>query len=156
MLTFVSFIIVMLGCLNWFFIGAFQYDFVAGFFGSQASLLSRLVYFAIGMASFYIIATVIKNKGRLKITENSFKNNVIKQPQTLREREKKEYYTQIHKNQDSNENFENMSSQNRNFKKVRKLGEKENFKTSEQLDEGQNENLHYGYKDFDITQYDDE
>ena len=79
MLTFFSFLFVLIGTLNWFFIGVFQYDFVAGFFGSQASLLSRLIYFIVGMAGFIILAMVLKNRGKLHITQNSFKSNKEKE-----------------------------------------------------------------------------
>ena len=74
MLTFFSFILSFFGCLNWFFIAAFQYDIVAGFFGTQASLFSRIIYFIIGAAGFVLLFTAFKNKGYIKITENAFKN----------------------------------------------------------------------------------
>ena len=44
MLSFISFVLVCIGSLNWFSIGLLQYDFVAGIFGSQANIFSRLVY----------------------------------------------------------------------------------------------------------------
>ena len=62
MLTIISAIVVFLGSLNWFFIGVLQYDFVAGLFGFQASLFSRLVYFIIGMCAFYLVFFIIKNR----------------------------------------------------------------------------------------------
>ncbi|MBP3389653.1 MAG: DUF378 domain-containing protein [Clostridia bacterium] len=79
MLPFISFILMWLGCLNWFFISAFQYDFVAGFFGTQSSLFSRIIYFAIGMAAFYFLFFVIKNKGKITLFKNPFKNRKTKE-----------------------------------------------------------------------------
>ena len=79
MLPFISFILMWLGCLNWFFISAFQYDFVAGFFGTQSSLFSRIIYFAIGMAAFYFLFFAIKNKGKLTLFKNPFKKHKNKE-----------------------------------------------------------------------------
>lgn len=168
MLTFVSFIIVMIGSLNWFFIAAFQYDFVAGFFGTQASLLSRLVYFIIGMASFVLIAMVLKNKGKLKITENSFKQKFKKS-----ESNKKDKSEDDGKNKDENEKYEieksqsdktNIKNENR-FKSNQNLenSKSENSSADNFSENAENSNISeqnsnavpYGYKDFDVTQYDD-
>lgn len=82
MLTFFSFLLMWLGSLNWFFISAFQYDFVAGFFGTQSSLFSRFIYFLIGIAGFIMLIIAIKNRGKIKLIENPFRkktlnNNVI-------------------------------------------------------------------------------
>ena len=73
MLTFFSFVFMWFGSLNWFFISAFQYDIIAGFFGTQSSLFSRLIYFIIGIAGFVLLAIALKNKGIIKLTENPFK-----------------------------------------------------------------------------------
>ena len=60
-----SFIILIVGGFNWMSIGLLQYDFIAGFFGTQASIFSRLVYIAIGVACLYVIFDMIKNHGKL-------------------------------------------------------------------------------------------
>ena len=62
-----AFILTCLGGLNWLMIGALQYDFVAGIFGTQANVFSRIIYFIIGVASIYILAVTIFSKGRLKL-----------------------------------------------------------------------------------------
>ena len=62
-----AFIITCLGGLNWLMIGALQYDFVAGIFGTQANVLSRIIYFLIGIASIYILIVTVFGKGRLKL-----------------------------------------------------------------------------------------
>ena len=62
-----AFILTCLGGLNWLMIGALQYDFVAGIFGTQANVFSRIIYFIIGVASIYILAVTIFSKGKLKL-----------------------------------------------------------------------------------------
>ncbi len=62
-----AFILTCLGGLNWLMIGALQYDFVAGIFGTQANVLSRIIYFLIGIASIYILIVTVFGKGRLKL-----------------------------------------------------------------------------------------
>ena len=68
MLALISFILVAIGSLNWFSIGLLQYDFVAGIFGSQANVFSRLVYALVGIASIVMIVNLIKNKGKFVVS----------------------------------------------------------------------------------------
>ena len=68
MLSFISFILVCIGAINWFTIGILQYDFVAGIFGSQSNVFSRLIYAIIGVASIIVVANLIKIKGRFVIS----------------------------------------------------------------------------------------
>ena len=60
-----AFILTILGGINWLTIGMLQYDFVAGIFGTQANVFSRLIYALIGMASIYTLFLVIVNRGKL-------------------------------------------------------------------------------------------
>lgn len=69
MISIFAFIIVMFGSLNWLCIGFFQYDLVAGLFGYQGSIFSRLVYIVVGIAAIYLIFVIIKNKGRLTVNK---------------------------------------------------------------------------------------
>lgn len=62
-----AFIFTCLGGLNWLMIGALQYDFVAGIFGTQANVLSRIIYVIIGAFSVYILFVTLFSKGRLKL-----------------------------------------------------------------------------------------
>lgn len=74
MLSFISFLLVSIGCINWFSIGILQYDFVAGIFGSQSNIFSRIIYTLVGIASIVMIVNMIKNKGNFRISlkdENS-------------------------------------------------------------------------------------
>ncbi len=63
----VAFILTCLGGLNWLTIGALQYDFVAGIFGTQANVFSRVIYVIIGICSMYILMVTLFSKGRLKL-----------------------------------------------------------------------------------------
>lgn len=87
MLAFISFLLVCIGSLNWFTIGLLQYDFVAGLFGSQANIFSRLVYALVGVASIVVIFNLIKNKGKFVI---SFKkaNKEFEEMKAKKEEEK--------------------------------------------------------------------
>lgn len=69
MITFIAFLLTILGCVNWLLIGLLQYDFIAGLFGFQASIFSRLVYILFGIGAFYIVIRTIANKGSFKIYE---------------------------------------------------------------------------------------
>lgn len=73
MLTFIAFLITIAGCTNWMMIGLLQYDFIAGLFGYQGSMLSRLVYILFGLAAAYLIIRVIANKGTFKVFEKKNK-----------------------------------------------------------------------------------
>lgn len=78
MLSLISFILVSIGCLNWFSIGILQFDFVAGIFGSQSNIFSRIIYTLVGIASIIVILNLVKNKGKFiisfKDTEEEFEN----------------------------------------------------------------------------------
>ena len=62
-----AFIFTCLGGLNWLMIGALQYDFIAGIFGTQANVFSRIIYVFIGVCSMYILVVTLFSKGRLKL-----------------------------------------------------------------------------------------
>lgn len=65
MMIFVSFLVTLFGCINWLSIGMLQYDIVAGFFGTQASIFSRIVYIVIGFSALWLIVTSVKQKGKI-------------------------------------------------------------------------------------------
>jgi uncharacterized membrane protein YuzA (DUF378 family) len=71
MISIIAFILTIVGALNWFFIGILQYDFVAGLFGSQANLFSRIVYFLVGIAGIVVVANFITNKGKFMVSFGS-------------------------------------------------------------------------------------
>lgn len=73
MITFIAFALTLAGSINWLMIGLLQYDFVAGMFGFQASIFSRLCYILVGVAAMYLILRIIINKGTFKIYERKKK-----------------------------------------------------------------------------------
>lgn len=73
MITFIAFLLTIVGSINWLMIGLLQYDFIAGFFGFQASIFSRLCYILIGTGCLYLIIRIIVNKGSLKVFERKKK-----------------------------------------------------------------------------------
>ena len=74
MLNLISIIILVAGGLNWASVGFLQYDFIAGFFGTQASIFSRLVYIIIGIATLYFIYMIFKYKGNIKLIDRKKKD----------------------------------------------------------------------------------
>ena len=67
MILFISFLLIMAGCVNWLLIGLLQYDFVAGIFGYQGSLFSRIIYIIIGVGAIFFLIKVIMQKGRIEL-----------------------------------------------------------------------------------------
>ena len=65
MFNLITFFISMLGCINWLAIGLFQFDLIAGIFGSQANFVSRFIYCIIGLAAVYTLIVVIIRKGHI-------------------------------------------------------------------------------------------
>lgn len=89
MISILSFIIVIFGSMNWLSIGLFQYDIVAGLFGYQGSIFSRMVYIVVGVAACWLLFSIIKNKGslnakKLKHDERPMYSEEAKQEQVLR------------------------------------------------------------------------
>ena len=56
----IALILSIVGCLNWGLIGLFQFDLVAWLFGSQAALLSRVVYALVGLAGLWNITLLLR------------------------------------------------------------------------------------------------
>lgn len=78
MLTILSFLLMTAGCINWLLIGLLQYDFVAGIFGYQGSVFSRIIYILIGASCFLFIFKIIKGKGTVNIFSRRNKADVAK------------------------------------------------------------------------------
>lgn len=82
MITFICFLVTLFGSVNWLSIGMLQYDIIAGFFGTQSSMFSRILYILIGFSSLWLIVMAIKGRGRLHI----FKNKQEKEETALNEK----------------------------------------------------------------------
>ena len=68
MITFISFLIVLFGSVNWLSIGMLQYDIIAGFFGTQSNIFSRIIYILFGFAAIWLIISPILTNGKLYLT----------------------------------------------------------------------------------------
>ena len=72
MFNLIAFFIIVVGGINWFCIGVFQFDIIAGIFGSQAHFISRFLYTIVGLASIYLlIALPIKKWKVYEAKDNS-------------------------------------------------------------------------------------
>ena len=80
MLTLFALILVLIGCANWLTIGLLQFDFVAGLFGSQSNIFSRIVYVIVGVAAVILTINIIKNKGKLAFNFKKLKFNKKAEP----------------------------------------------------------------------------
>ena len=78
MFTIISFILTLLGCINWLSIGLLQYDFVAGIFGYQASVFSRIIYIIIGSGALFLTFKLIKGKGVIAVFSKNNKKDLKK------------------------------------------------------------------------------
>lgn len=56
----ISFILVIVGALNWGLVGAFDFNLVTWLLGSMPAL-ERIVYVLVGLAAIYEVATHKKN-----------------------------------------------------------------------------------------------
>ena len=77
MTVLISFILVIIGGLNWLLISLFKYDLVAGMFGSQAAIASRIVYGLVGLAALILIAAAIKMKGALNVSGRTYNDEKL-------------------------------------------------------------------------------
>lgn len=70
MITFICFLVLLIGGINWLSIGALQFDMVAGIFGTQASIMSRIVYILVGVATIWMIFQAIRQRGKINIAKD--------------------------------------------------------------------------------------
>ncbi len=61
----IALILSIVGCLNWGLVGLFQFDLVAWLFGSQAALLSRIVYTVIALAGLWCVTLLFRTMPRI-------------------------------------------------------------------------------------------
>ena len=59
----IALILSIIGSLNWGLVGIFQFDLVAWLFGGQGSVVSRIIYTAVGLAGLWCI-TLLFRKGQ--------------------------------------------------------------------------------------------
>ena len=54
----IALILVIVGALNWGGIGVFGVDLLGNIFGGTYELISRMIYFVVGMAGMYLLFTL--------------------------------------------------------------------------------------------------
>ncbi|MCL2177023.1 MAG: DUF378 domain-containing protein [Firmicutes bacterium] len=60
MISLISLILVIIGAVNWLFVGIFQLDLVATVFGGSGSVLSVITYIIIGLAGLWLIGYLVR------------------------------------------------------------------------------------------------
>lgn len=59
-LDWITFILLLIGGLNWGLVGFFSYDLVASLFGAT-SMISRVIYGLVGLSALYALFTIKKH-----------------------------------------------------------------------------------------------
>ena len=77
MVTLFAFLLLIIGGANWLTIGLLQFDFVAGLFGSQSNIFSRIVYVLVGVGAIVVTINVVKNKGKLAFNFKKLKPKIM-------------------------------------------------------------------------------
>jgi len=73
----ISFIILSIGGLNWLSVGIFQFDIIAGIFGSADNIVSRILYILVGIATLYLIYVAIVERGRIEVSQDSHRVSTV-------------------------------------------------------------------------------
>ena len=74
MLDRISFILVIVGAVNWGAIGLFQFDIVSWLFGGQDAILSRIVYTLVALAGVWCISLLFRENEVLTRAANDGDN----------------------------------------------------------------------------------
>jgi uncharacterized membrane protein YuzA (DUF378 family) len=56
----ISFILVIIGALNWGLVGLFNLDLVESLFGGKLQLIARVIYILVGVAGINMLFFLIK------------------------------------------------------------------------------------------------
>lgn len=122
MLTIIAFLLTILGCINWLMIGLLQYDFIAGIFGFQASVFSRIIYIIFGSAGLFLVIKLIKEKGTISVFSRRNKKDLEKNFRNLGNKK-----TNIESSKDL---YENRDFNQSNFQKQDFHNSQNNFKNN--------------------------
>ena len=58
----IALILAIIGGLNWGSVGLFKFDIVAWIFGGQTSMLARIIYIIVGLASLWCISLLFRER----------------------------------------------------------------------------------------------
>lgn len=56
----IALVLAIVGGINWGSIGLFRFDLVAGLFGGQTSIVSRVIYALVGLAALWCISLLFR------------------------------------------------------------------------------------------------
>lgn len=59
----IALILAIIGGINWGSVGLFRFDLVAWICGGQTSLVSRIIYTIVGLASIWCISLLFRESG---------------------------------------------------------------------------------------------
>ncbi len=62
MFTIISMILVIIGAINWFAVGVFDYNIIDAIFTAEAYIGARIVYGLVGVAAVWLLIYLIVNK----------------------------------------------------------------------------------------------
>lgn len=144
MITLISLALVLFGAINWLAIGAMQYDIIAGFFGSQASIMSRIIYFIVGAAAFWIIFMAIKYKGKIKINEDGItgrKRRDVLAAEKPRKAEPAKDYAETRNTESERDYVEKRNMQSENY--IERRNNTESERDFAERNSDQHQNSHY-------------
>lgn len=119
MFNFVTLMIIIGGALNWFCIGVFQFDIIAGIFGTQSHFFSRFVYTVIGLAGFWILLVSLVKKGQLSLWKRKSKKQITTATQENIDNNQTESNI-VDNNEQQTENTQMNDLQSKNRKQVKK------------------------------------
>lgn len=108
MLTIFSFLITLIGGINWLMIGLLQYDFIAGIFGYQASVFSRLIYIVFGLSGIILLFKLFKGRGTIAVFSRRNKKDLKENMDKIGEKSS----SPAHANVESAREFENKQNFN--------------------------------------------
>lgn len=52
---YITYLLLIIGGLNWLLVGIFQWDLVAAIFGGTAAVISRIIYILVGLSAVYVL-----------------------------------------------------------------------------------------------------
>lgn len=115
MFTIIAFLLCIAGLVNWLMIGLFQYDYIAGIFGFQASIFSRIFYVLFGLSAIILIFKLIKGKGVIAVFSRKNKKDLEKNFNKLQGAQNVESSNEVYHNYQNNriEDQHNIDSNSR-------------------------------------------
>lgn len=113
MITIISFLLTLIGSVNWLMIGLLQYDFIAGVFGYQASVFSRLIYIVIGASAVVLLFKTIKGRGTLAVLSRRNKKDVQKKIEKMQNHNEPVYNSNIESSNEAVNEYEEQKKEER-------------------------------------------